>query len=278
MDISYSKISTWKSCRKMYYWTYDKHLEPKVIPFYLTLGKAIHEALANYYIQEPTNRSSDTLILLFEQSLERQWKELTTNREPDLSDEDNFRKNKKNGLTMLEKYWNKYGIDEQIPKVKTEVKIEVPLDNIYSPKTEAGEPLFFIAKLDAIMLHWILEHKTGNPDLEGLALEDEQSMYYCWGLRALGHKVEGTLYNIIPSPSARDAELTRLEVERTDIELANVPGEILNIADEISWLPRILNRGWNCRNCQFRQLCRGERMGADIDYLIEKNFKQGGER
>jgi len=128
------------------------------------------------------------------------------------------------------------------------------------------------------MPNWILEHKTGNPDLEGLALEDEQSMYYCWALRKLGHRVEGTLYNIIPSPSAREAELTRLEVERTDTELSTVEGEILIIANEISLLPRIPSRGWNCKNCSFRQLCRAERAGGDTEWLIEKNFTVGGEK
>jgi len=263
MEISYSKISLWKQCRKAYDWVYRRRLDPIVAPVYFTLGKAIHESLAKFYSYEPFERSLDILVNEFNTSMANQWQGMLGSKEPEEKEEQTFDKTRKNGKVMIDKYWGKYGIDSEIPKAKTEVRLEVVLGNIT-----------FVARLDALLPQWLLEHKTGNPDLQELALEDEQSLYYCWAAKKSGLPILGTLYNIIPNPSApKNAEMDRLEVERTDWELSKVEAEILQMANEIESLPRLPSRGWNCRNCQYRQLCRAEAAGGDVEYLIEQNFR-----
>jgi len=269
MEISYSKISLWKQCRKAYDWTYRRRLDPLITPTYFTLGRAIHESLAKFYSYDPSERSLDILVNELNTSMDMQWRDSLATKAPEKSDVKAFDTNRKNGRIMIDKYWGKYGIDEGIPKAKTETRLEVVV-GVQSPTGM----IMFVGRPDALLPKWLLEHKTGNPDLQSLALEDEQSLYYCWAMKKLGEPVLGTLYNIIPSLSAgKKAEMERLEIERTDNELDRVEGEILQVAKEIASSPRYPTRGWICKNCQYRILCRAEAMGADVEYLIEQNYK-----
>jgi len=267
ITLSHSKISTWKSCRRQYKFIYDDKISPIDEPTYFALGRSIHDSLSKFYAIEPEMRTQQDLVNWFAKSLADDWSRLTSRREAYPDDERDYKSTVENGYTMLTRYWNRYGIDKQIGKCLTEHQVSVQLtDN-----------LSFTGKLDCLTSNWIIEHKTGNITVEDLALEDDQSFMYCWLMRKVGRPVKGTVYNIIPSPTAQSSSFQRVPIERTDNELASVESEILQIAEEIEWLPRLPTRSYSCKSCQFRMLCRAERQGGDVEYLIDSKFRRANE-
>jgi len=267
-QLSYSRISTWKSCRKSYEWSYILKLEPKLVRPEIGLGRAIHETLANFYSQEPIDRTKDILDFAYEESMHQSLAELETfKRGLEQKDRDNFNKNLGKGKLWLDRYWNKYGIEEDIPKAETEKLMEIKFDDIVF----VIKPDMLVNKEDGT---WIWENKSGNPDIQQLLLEDEQSLYYIFGLRKLGYNARGVIYNLISNPTSISDGLIREETERTDNELAGLEDEIKQISKEIQTLPRYPSRGFSCRWCFFRELCRCEWFGGDVEYLINKDFER----
>lgn len=266
INLSYSKISTWKSCRKSYEWSYILKLEPKLVRPEIGLGRAIHETLASFYSEEPIHRTKGLLDLVYEESMRQSLEELETFKHGlETKDRDNFNKNLGKGKLWLDSYWDKYNIDEGIPKAETEKLMEVKFDDIVF----VIKPDMLVNKEDGT---WIWENKSGNPDIQQLLLEDEQSLYYTFGLRKLGYDAKGVIYNLISNPTRISDGLIREETERTDLELAGIGDEIKQIANEIQTLPRYPSRGYSCRWCFFRELCRAEWYGGDVNWLIEQHF------
>lgn len=266
MQLSYSKISTWKQCRKSYEWQYILKLEPRIIRPEIGLGRAIHETLANFYSHEPIDRVKDILDSTYENSMYQSQEELEIFKSGlEQKDKDNFTKNLEKGRLWLNRYWDKYSIDESIPRAETEKLMEVKFDDIV-----------FVIKPDMIVNKedgtWIWENKSGNPDIQQLLLEDEQSLYYTFGLRKLGYDAKGVIYNIISNPTSISDGLIREETERTNLELKGLEDEIKQIANEIQTLPKYPSRGFGCKWCFFRELCRGIAYGADVEFLINQHF------
>lgn len=269
MQLSFSRISTWKSCRKSYYFSYDLGLVPKRIRPEVSLGSSIHDVLSTFYSNKPDDRTREMLATGYETGIYQALGELTlfSGGSIDRKDKDIFDKNLSKGKVWLDNYWSKYRSDIHIPKAETEKLLEVQLDDI----TLIIKPDAIINKDDGI---WTLEHKTGNPDITQLLLEDEQSLYYIFGLRKLGYDVKGTIYNIISNPTRMSDGLIREETERTDNELSGIEDEIKQIASEINTLPRYPHRGYLCEWCFYRELCRGIAYGGDVDYLIQQHFNK----
>lgn len=266
MQLSYSKISTWKQCRKNYEWQYILNLEPKLVRPEVSLGKSIHETLANFYSHEPIDRAKDILSSTYENSMYQSQQKLEIFKGGlEQKDKDNFTKNLEKGRLWLDSYWNKYSVDGDIPKAEVEKLMEVKLNDIVF----VIRPDMIINKEDGT---WLWENKTGNPDIQQLLLEDEQSLYYIFGLRKLGYNAKGVIYNIISNPTSISDGLIREETERTDLELKGLEDEIKQIANEIQTLPKYPNRGSGCKWCFFRELCRGIAHGADVDWLIQQHF------
>lgn len=264
--LSYSKISVWKACRMQYRWSYDLKIEPKIVKPVIELGSAIHSALSNFYSHIPTNRTKQILDAVYESSMSESLSKLDSFLGGlEQKQRDDFFKNKEKGQLWLNAYWSKYGIDEDIPAMITEKLFEVDIDGI----TLTIKPDAIMDKGDGT---WVWENKTGNPDIQQLLLEDEQSLYYTFGLRKLGYDCKGVVYNLISNPTRISDGLIREETERTELELAGLGDEIKQIANEINTLPRYPNRGFSCRWCFFRELCRAEWYGGDVQYLMDKDF------
>lgn len=269
IDLSYSRISTWKQCRKAFAWQYDRKLSSKLVRPELSLGKSIHETFATFYKIDPLFRTHNMLSEAYEASMYKVLEELEAFKGGlEQKDKDTFTKTLEKGNLWLKAYWNKYGIDESIPKSETEKFIEVNLDDIH-----------FVAYLDGLVnddgSDWVLEHKTGNPEIEQLLLEDEQSLYYIFALRKLDYNPKGVIYNIVSNPTRTSDGLVREATERTDLEIKYLGDEIRQVAKEIQTLPRYPNRGKLCSWCGFKQLCYAEWFGGDVEYLIQKNYTQG---
>ena len=270
MQLSYSRVSAWKNCRRAYYYSYDLNLEPRLIRPELTLGKSIHNALAEFYSLEPCSRTKLILDTTYENSMHKSLEELELFKGGlETKDRESFTKNIEKGRLWLNSYWDKYNVDDCIPKAITEQTMEFTLDDTV-----------FVIRPDAIINRddgvWIWENRTGNPDMQQLLMEDEQSLYYAFGLRQLSYPVKGVIYNLISNPTRISDGLEREEIERTDIELAGIGDEIKQIASEIQTLPRYPNRGFSCKFCSFRELCYAEWAGGDVQWLISKDFQAKG--
>jgi len=264
--LSYSKASTWKNCRKSYYWAYDRHLSPKLMRPEVGLGSSIHKSLANFYSNESKDRTKHMLLGTYDADMYEGSQELEKFKGGlEQKDKDNFKKSLEKGRLWLDSYWNKYSTDESIPKAKVENQLEIQIGDI----TLVIIPDAIIEKQGEI---WTLEHKTGNPDIQQLLLEDAQSLYYIFGLRKLGYNAKGTIYNLISNPTRTSDGLIREETERTELELAGIEDEIKQIVNEINTLPRYSNRGFSCRYCFYRELCRTGWFGGDVNWLIQEHF------
>jgi len=268
--LSYSGISTFKQCRKNFYYAYDLKLEPKLVRPEVSIGRAIHEALEDFYSLDPENRTHDILNSNYEKSMTKTFAELDTFMGGlESKEKEKFEKDQAKGKTWIDNYWHKYKQDDSIPKAITEKLFEIDMGDFV-----------LVIKPDAIVKKddetWVLEHKSGNPDIQQLLMEDEQSLYYVFGLRKLGYDAKGTIYNLISNPTRTSDGLEREEIERTDLELLGLEHEVRQIAKEIATLPRYPNRGRLCSWCFYRELCRAEWFGGDVEYLISKDFNKKG--
>lgn len=122
--LSNSEIQTFKDCRRKWWLTYYRRLQPKSKDFTgaLALGSRIHEALDRYY-------SKGIPLLEAHAQLVEQDREILTEQWRDTSDLDN---EAELGRIMLEGYlqWvDEEGIDLELEMISTEEIIIAPLFN-----------------------------------------------------------------------------------------------------------------------------------------------------
>lgn len=122
--ISNSEIQTFKDCRRRWWFTYYRRLQPKEKKFTgaLALGSRVHEALDQYY-------STDTPLLTAHNNLVEAEK---ANLLADFRDVSELEKEAELGHIMLEGYlqWvEENGIDAELEMISTEETISMPMFN-----------------------------------------------------------------------------------------------------------------------------------------------------
>lgn len=129
--------------------------------------------------------------------------------------------------------------DEPLEALAVESEFRAPLIN---PATGAASRTFELGgKIDVIVLNhaddrvYFVEHKTSSDDLtlgsqywQLLRLDTQVSTYYA-GLRALGHKPAGVIYDVLGKPKLRPLAATPVEdrkyVQKTGALYANQRAE-----------------------------------------------------
>ena len=122
--ISNSEIQTFKDCRRRWWFTYYRRLQPKDKQFTgaLALGSRIHEALDQYYSTGKPLLEAHTDLVELEKA------ELLT----DFRDVSELEKEAELGHIMLEGYlqWvEENGVDAELEMISTEETISMPMFN-----------------------------------------------------------------------------------------------------------------------------------------------------
>lgn len=134
--------------------------------------------------------------------------------------------------------------EEPLEVLAVEVEFRAPMVN---PATGAASRTFDLGgKIDAIARHlpsgrvMLVEHKTSSEDIgpgsdywRRLRLDAQISTYFR-GARALGHDVEGCIYDVIAKPALRPAAVPLLDEQGTKIVL-DANGERVRTKDGKKW-------------------------------------------
>lgn len=124
VSISNSEVQTFKDCRRRWWFTYYRRLQPKEKRYTgaLALGSRIHEALDQYYsTDKPLLKAHEDLVLQEKEELLAQFKDV-----------EELEKEAELGHIMLEGYlqWvEENGVDAELEMVSTEEMITMPMFN-----------------------------------------------------------------------------------------------------------------------------------------------------
>lgn len=236
---SWAQVQTFRQCPRKWFWS--RQWEPIEKSSHLLLDTMIREALAYFYSHSPDVRDFC--------QLEGKINENGIDADPDTCD---------TAYTMMKKYWDKYGEDENI--IPLEIKHEIN----YLPHQFIFCPDMVIKQNDCIYL-W--ENKTGKVDLESLIIDDVQSRIY-------GHLHPmapiGVIFNII-RPNG--------ECHREPMVFAYGECELMwnSVCATISQMKRGFNHmhpGYSCKFCEFREPCRLLRWGLPTEAQFKENYKR----
>ncbi|AZS06681.1 exonuclease [Streptomyces phage Hiyaa] len=216
-------------------------------------------------------------------------------------------------MWMYEGYLEKWGLDEEWEILKVEYKTIVPL------KYRNGKLSRFDLKMviDLVVRDrrtgkvWLIDHKShaALPKERELELDDQFGLY-TWGLRELGHKVFGAIYNTArtqrnkgdypevireweikkangqtkaarPVPQDLDARFDRYLMSRTPIEVENIAQDALATARSMYSRENRRERHTNndtCKwKCDFTEACLLGRKTDDareLQFLKDTGFAQ----
>ena len=175
-SISHSKLKDWKMCRQLFYYRHVEGLRPKRKSSALYMGSILHDILKVF------NTGGDWKKIL--EAYAEQFKKLFIAEQEDLGDIIG------NAERIIEGYIEKWG--DPLPFISVEEKIR-------DIKFIRGTTLTI--KTDGVIEdngHWLIEHKSTKkfrPDQ--ISLFNPQGVLYLWGLRQVGIKVKGILWDYI---------------------------------------------------------------------------------
>ncbi len=212
--LSNSSLKTFRRCAREYQLRYERGLVPVgegALP--LRFGSLLHKGLEAWWLARYSgdDAQADSALSI---ALEAVW---AANVGPDAIDA--------HELVRLEEMLSGYDARwwaEPYEIVGVEPEFRAPLRN---PLTGASSRTWQLAgKLDALVLRdgraFLVEHKSTSEDLgagssywQRLLLDPQVSTYYV-GADALGHTVEGCVYDVVRKPQVRPGRATPLEARK----------------------------------------------------------------
>lgn len=175
-SISYSKLKDWKMCKQLYYYRHVEGLRPRRKSSALYMGSMIHDMLKVFNLGGKWKSVLEVYKLEFDKLFIEEQEELG-----DIIG---------NAGRIIEGYIKKWG--DKLPFISVEEKIK-------GIKFIEGTSLTI--KTDGVIDdngYWLIEHKSTKkftPDQ--LSLFNPQGILYIWGLRQVGIKVKGILWDYI---------------------------------------------------------------------------------
>ncbi len=250
--ISYSEINAWLRCQYQWYWSYREGVEPIEHSMPLDVGILFHEIVKG----EDWNGAQEKL------------NHRGAIKGSELSDPDKLKRWDSVCLKVndiIDSYTLFRGANP-LTIVATEVERTYP---IFSESARSQVPLLSIA--DAVVdiegEKWLLEYKTGQPNIEFLALYDLQSTIEC-----LVHEAVGTIYELIDS-STRMISIRRLQIERTPLELSWALDTVEEVLNQMETVEPVMNRERECNWCSYNKLCLALITGGEVETLIETYYQ-----
>jgi hypothetical protein len=184
--VSNSELTTFRTCRFRWYWTYMRRLKPRVAAPPLRFGTLIHASLDSYYKKGYTRGRRPSAVFRAKYK-----KELVEQVGMGFKDEDGkWEEAEELGADMLDHYVRHYGKDDEYEVVATEQRFESPI------VTQRGNTVgIYVGVVDKLMRHiptgWleIWDHKSAKTiDTSYLALDSQKSGYWTFGVDWLVRK------------------------------------------------------------------------------------------
>ena len=260
---SISQVKTYQQCP--YKWFLSRLYEPMETRDAMTIGSVAHACIEHLYAYHPKERD----FRIMEAKLNSIWSEYSQYSER------NWETIHNKAFDYCMAHWHEYGHDPEIIATSIEQSYFCNYDHYIS----------VIAKPDMIVeWHyepWLYSIKTGKPNRENIMLDDPQELFYASVLRANRISVVGCIYELI----FENGQISREEIEFSTHEIAMMTMDIDDCIYCMEQERRDLNytnckrtRGWHCGMCDYRMICRAERLGMDRNKVIRDNFKERNER
>jgi len=258
--LSPSRVKRWVRCKRSYHWRYNQHLVRirKEVP--MTLGSVVGEALADYYREEASIRSQDSLSSSLERSIDR-------NSLPFLRSAPGSENGKKwEKVVIISRGLLKGYHDWALPKDDFEVQYVEE-----SREVELTSNLSLLAIPDAVVAVdpetcIILEHKVRYRYRPGDFNLDYQSVGSCLVSGAIG-----TIYNVLEYSKTKYHRTTHIrdkyELDYFRNLFIHIGEDILRTAPEDLY-PMPMGR---C-HCEYFELCNAEQTGLDIEDVIKELY------
>lgn len=313
ITVSYSKVSTYRSCPQSYHWGYVLGLEPKSLSRPLNFGSDFHKLLEC--------RTDPKKLKKAIQSIKDKYDDLTAKQQEDLGDE-----YIEGLLQVFDDYQQKWAGTE-LPSV-TEHEFYLPMGKY------KGEDVMFHGIIDELYfdkttgeVYAIGEHKTftNKPDMSILAMNQQVCLYAKAVEQEFGVMPTKVRWDYIKSQPAKepiwldksqrfseaansqitpfswyrackrrniedDAIISKANLYEANLdnfffrcELEIYPDMVESIyRDFKTTVKEIVSKGENnvtkhvsrdCSWCDYQPLCYGQFTGADLDYIIDKDFE-----
>lgn len=244
-SVSHSDISSFKRCRRQWYWS-SKHglnLRPRKPSTALYLGKSIHKALEEHY--DPASEINPLAVYNNwceerRQEIEEENEGLFPEEEEELDEEEEL------GRDMLRHYlsWaedeDEHWFDEVID---TEIEFELPIP---TPKGNRSHGTVR-GRFDGLVRDqagrvWVKEFKTASRIQTDHLQLDEQSVTYCWAAQELyGEEVQGLIYTYLLKKrpgtpnTTKSGKLSRRKIKSTYDHMRNAIIEHHGGDDQVPW-------------------------------------------
>lgn len=311
ITVSYSKVSTYRSCPQAHAWKYSARLNPKKVSRPLSFGSDFHKLLEC--------RTDPEKLAEAKQDIEDKYYELNFQQQEDLGDD------YLEGLFQVFEDYQKRWSNAELPEV-TEHEFYLPLGKY------KGEDVVFHGIIDELyfdketgVVSIIGEHKTftNKPDMSILAMNQQVCLYAkaveqefgvmptkvrwdyiksspskepIW-LEKSQRFSEAANSNITPYSWLRACKKRRIEdkaiLAKAKLYEPNIDNFFFRCEMDIhpemvesiyrdfkTTVKEMLTKGTNttkhvskdCSWCEYQPLCYGQFTGADLDYIIDKDY------
>jgi len=286
--ISNSEIQTWKDCRRKWWFTYYRRLQPKEKKYTgaLALGSRIHEALDQYYTTDtPLLEAHAKLVEQEKQDLLAEFKEV-----------EELEKEAELGNIMLEGYlqWvEENGIDAELEMISTEETISMPM---FEGDVELQGKLDMRVRRKGDGVRMSRDFKTVGgslADFANLAPMNEQILTYMLlehNQNKEGERSEGGLFTMLKkvrrSAAARPPFYDQIEVRHNVFTLRSFWDRIHGSVADIMRARTALDEGESpafhvyprpsrdCKwKCQFFTVCTLVDDGSAAEQAIEEMYE-----
>ena len=273
--LSNSEISTFKRCRKKWYYAYKEKLKPKIPDAKLMFGNGIHIALAEYYqkyflFKNVKGDGQNLLLNSFKTWAKNEFKKICLNSNNDPTIVEQTKNLIKKGLKLLKAYYDFSIMNDNFKILKAEKRIELPI----------MKNLIFAAKADALIKDdnglWLMEHKTTSTldySSKNLVL-DEQATRYLWAFSEYYKKdINGVLYNFLCK--TKTPKFKREKVYRTPEFLKEIKSQLLLEFEDMRKPNIYRSPDISCNwSCEFKELCVAELDKSDVEYLKDSLYEK----
>lgn len=311
INISQSKVKTWRQCQRMYWWKFVMMLQKKVRKRPFMFGGIAHQICEADFEGEDWEEVLNQIEFDNKKMFRREI-EMYGNIVEDMRDI----------MTDYFRFW------EDSPSAVKAIKHDGRRSE-FEFRIELDDALWFTGRIDSVVkskgMRWVMEHKT----FSRMPGEDErwrsvQAAVYFRALEEIGFpRIDGVLWDYISSkpPSVpgeltatgkisqkkidsvpsrlrrwiRDNDMDRSEFKKLMVSTkANLPNRFIRLFSPVKrpvvdmiWddfvetardiqenhdKRKAMNVGRHCAWCDYQPLCKALMTGADVDWLIKRDY------